>query len=106
MESQTDWTRLNAMDDGYLTENARRDPDNPEWTEEAWKRMESQPDRKKRDVHLKLDEDIVRWFKSFGRGYQARINAVLRAFVKRNQAPILCFFERTSTVTVNSPSNE
>jgi uncharacterized protein (DUF4415 family) len=33
-------------------------------------------------VGLKLDDDILSWFKSQGRGYQTRINAVLRRYVE------------------------
>ena len=37
---------------------------------------------RKRDVHIRLDADILDWFRAQGRGYQTRINAVLRAFVE------------------------
>jgi len=36
----------------------------------------------KKDIHIRLDSDIVDWFKARGKGYQTRINAVLRAFVQ------------------------
>jgi uncharacterized protein (DUF4415 family) len=36
----------------------------------------------KRGVYLRLDPDVLDWFKADGRGYQTRINAVLRAFVR------------------------
>jgi uncharacterized protein (DUF4415 family) len=36
----------------------------------------------KQDIHIRLDSDIIEWFKTHGRGYQTRINAVLRAFVQ------------------------
>ncbi len=42
------------------------------------------PPRKK-DVHIRLDTDILDWFKSHGTGYQTRINAVLRSFVQSQQ---------------------
>jgi uncharacterized protein (DUF4415 family) len=32
-------------------------------------------------VSLRLDRDVVDWFKSHGRGYQSRINAVLRSYM-------------------------
>lgn len=38
-------------------------------------------DRKKKLVSLRIDEDIIRWFKEEGPGYQTRINAVLKAYV-------------------------
>jgi uncharacterized protein (DUF4415 family) len=31
-------------------------------------------------VSLRIDVDVLEWFKSRGNGYQTRINAVLRAF--------------------------
>jgi len=34
----------------------------------------------KQSVSLRLDVDVLKWFKSQGAGYQTRINAVLRAF--------------------------
>jgi uncharacterized protein (DUF4415 family) len=33
-------------------------------------------------VTLRLDRDVLDWFRRQGRGYQTRINAVLRAFVE------------------------
>lgn len=37
---------------------------------------------KKMKLTLTLDEDMVRWFRKLGRGYQARMNAVLRIYWK------------------------
>jgi len=34
----------------------------------------------KSSISLRLDADVLAWFKAHGRGYQTRINAVLRAF--------------------------
>jgi uncharacterized protein (DUF4415 family) len=36
-------------------------------------------------VHIRLDTSVVRWFKAQGRGYQTRINTVLRAYVRAQQ---------------------
>lgn len=35
----------------------------------------------KTSVHLRLDSDVVEWFKSRGKGHLTRMNAVLRAYV-------------------------
>ena len=40
--------------------------------------------QKKETITLRLDPDILSWFRREGRGYQTRINAVLRAFVQAN----------------------
>ena len=34
----------------------------------------------KESVSLRLDADVLAWFRASGAGYQTRINAVLRAF--------------------------
>ena len=34
----------------------------------------------KASISLRLDADVLAWFKAHGPGYQTRINAVLRAF--------------------------
>ena len=39
-----------------------------------------QPVGPKALVSLRLDSDVLAWFKAQGRGYQTRMNAVLRAF--------------------------
>ena len=36
----------------------------------------------KTSVHLRLDRDVVEWFKSRGKGHLTRMNAVLRAYVE------------------------
>jgi len=35
----------------------------------------------KTSVHLRLDSDVVEWFKANGKGHLTRMNAVLKAFV-------------------------
>ncbi len=36
----------------------------------------------KTSVHLRLDRDVVEWFRSRGKGHLTRMNAVLRAYVE------------------------
>lgn len=36
----------------------------------------------KRAISLRVDEDVLRWFRALGPGYQTRMNAVLRAYMK------------------------
>lgn len=37
---------------------------------------------RKAAVSLRLDADVLNWFKAQGTGYQTRINAVLRAYME------------------------
>ena len=41
--------------------------------------------RVKRLTSLRLDADLLEWFKRGGEGYQTRINAALREYVERHQ---------------------
>ena len=36
----------------------------------------------KRPISLRVDEDVLRWFKQQGPRYQSRMNAVLRAYMR------------------------
>jgi uncharacterized protein (DUF4415 family) len=79
-ESQTDWARVKAMPQEEV-ERLADEEDGP--LPEGWEStiIIGLPPRK-RDVHIRLDADVVDWFRGQGRGYQTRINAVLRAFVE------------------------
>jgi uncharacterized protein (DUF4415 family) len=82
MKDLTDWARLDSMTEEEIERNALEDPDNPPWTEEDWKNARVVWPQGKAPVTLRLDRDIIAWFKHHGRGYQTRINAVLRGFVE------------------------
>lgn len=66
------------------------DPDNPAWTEDmlgapVLKRGRGpQAAPTKVLTSVRLDADILAYFKSTGAGYQSRINAALRLEVERN----------------------
>jgi uncharacterized protein (DUF4415 family) len=82
MKSETEWARLDAMTDEEIEQAAADDPDNPPWTDEDWANARVVWPQGKAPVTLRLDRDIIAWFKLQGRGYQTRINAVLRGFVE------------------------
>jgi uncharacterized protein (DUF4415 family) len=47
-----------------------------------WSRTVKGIPPRKRDIHMRIDEDVLDWFRQAGRGYQTRINDVLRAFME------------------------
>ena len=49
--------------------------------EDFWKHARVVTPPGKTSVHLRLDSDIVDWFKAAGKGHLTRMNAVLRAYV-------------------------
>jgi len=82
MESRTDWERLRQMTDEEIEAAAREDPNSPllddEWLRAA--RLVT-PSGAKEQISIRLDEEVVAFFRSQGRGYQTRINDVLKAYV-------------------------
>ena len=79
VKSRTDWTRLlDASDKG------KPDAEHPQaevaHVVRGIVRRGLKPMPSKELVSLRLDRDVLEWFKAQGSGYQTRINSVLRAF--------------------------
>ena len=78
---RSDLPRVRAMTEAALEAAIAADPDwagiPPDWHARA----EPVPAVRKQLVSVRLDADILAWFRARGPGYQTRINAVLRAFV-------------------------
>lgn len=56
-------------------------PDGPTLGPDFWKTAQvSYPDGPKERLTVRFDRDVVEWFKGQGKGYQTRMNAVLRSF--------------------------
>ena len=77
--SRTDWARVKAMKDSEIDFS-----DSPELTPDAFARAVVRkglkPVAAKTQLTLRLDADVLAWFRAQGRGYQTRINALLRAY--------------------------
>ena len=74
--SQTDWQRLDAMTDEDIDLS-----DCPEITPEMFAKAVVQ----RVLVTLRIDNDVLEWFKSQGQGYQTQINQLLRAYMEAHQ---------------------
>ena len=44
-----------------------------------------EPDRRKVHTGLRIDADVLDWFKARGRGWQTRMNAVLRSYYEHER---------------------
>jgi uncharacterized protein (DUF4415 family) len=84
-EDRSDWKRVEAMTEEELEASIAADPDDIH-EELDWSKAILLPARKK-DVHIRIDGDVLEWFKQSGRGYQTRINGVLRAFFDAHRKP-------------------
>ena len=76
-DSRTDWERLEKMSDADIDFS-----DIPELDADFFRNAKVRMPRTKRAVSIRLDQDVLAWFKEQGRGYQTRMNAVLRAYMQ------------------------
>ena len=60
--------------------------DIPELDEQFFKNAKLELPPKKEAISFRVDSDILKWFRALGEGYQTRMNAVLRAFVKGHKS--------------------
>jgi uncharacterized protein (DUF4415 family) len=79
-KSQTDWARVDAQTDAEI--DLSETPEiTPEMFAKAAVRFGLKPVPLKAQITLRVDSDVLDWFKTQGRGYQTRINALLRAYM-------------------------
>ena len=74
--SKTDWKRLAEMDDDTIDISDISELDD-EFFQNAELRVPA-----KQQVTLRIDEDVLVWFKAQGKGYQTRINKLLRHYME------------------------
>lgn len=83
-KSRTDWDRLDKLSDNDIDFS-----DSPEVTPEMFAkavlRKGLKPVTRKSQVTLRIDADVLTWFKNQGSGYQTRINSLLKAYKEAHQ---------------------
>jgi uncharacterized protein (DUF4415 family) len=79
---QTDWARVEALTEEEIEAAARSDPEWEGLLDIDWSNAELVMPRRKEAISIRLDEDVLAFFKGLGAGYQTRINAVLRHFME------------------------
>lgn len=79
--SEADWDRLRNMSDKEIHRRALSDPDAQPTDAAFWKNARVVMPAPKQLTSFRVDPDVLDWFKAGGKGYQTRINAVLRAYV-------------------------
>lgn len=81
-EIRSDWARARAMTDEEIERDIASDPDEAGMKVD-WDKVSVELPKPKADLHMRVDRDVLDWFKRHGKGYQTRINAVLRSYVSR-----------------------
>jgi len=67
-----------------IPENAIDTSDIPELDTSFWEKAELVKPLTKQAISLRIDSDVLDWFKSQGKGYQSLMNAVLRSYVEHH----------------------
>jgi uncharacterized protein (DUF4415 family) len=78
--SKTDWARLKTMKDEDIDLTADHPEADIAHIHKGIVRHGLRPAPHKTSVSLRIDTDVLEWFKSQGPGYQVKMNAVLKAF--------------------------
>ena len=78
--SKTDWRRVRAMRERDVRVSDEHPEADLKHIVRGIVRHGLKPVSAKTSISLRVDADVLEWFKAQGPGYQTRINAVLRAF--------------------------
>lgn len=79
--SGTDWGKLRRVSAATIRKGIAADPEAHATDEEFWRSAKVVMPTPKEIVTMRLDSDLLRWFRQ-QRGYQTRINAILRAYMQ------------------------
>ena len=89
-QSKTDWERIDALKDSEIDFS-----DAPELGPDFFARAIIWPGPKKQ-ITLRLDPDVLTFFRKHGRGYQSTMNAVLRKYMEARKKETASARPRTS----------
>ena len=81
-QDKTDLKRLDALSESDIESAALSDPDSVLLEDCDMASLEVVMPKTKASISLRVDPDVLSFFKSYGKGYQTRMNAVLRAYMK------------------------
>jgi uncharacterized protein (DUF4415 family) len=84
-KGKTDWKRLDALTDEEIEASIANDPDWAEFRDVDWSKAVLIIPPKKKAISIRVDEDVLNYFKKQGSGYQRRMNAVLRSYMEQKR---------------------
>jgi uncharacterized protein (DUF4415 family) len=81
-KGRTDWARFDRLADEDIAKAVANDPDAAP-IDVDWSDAVLIVPAKKKAISIRVDEDVLDFFKREGEGYQRRINAVLRSYMQQ-----------------------
>jgi uncharacterized protein (DUF4415 family) len=84
-DGATDWSRLGRRTPAQIRKGIGADSEARATDAQFWKTAKVVLPTPKEIVTMRLDADLLRWFRR-ERGYQTRINAILRAYMEAHES--------------------
>ncbi|MFY9655868.1 MAG: BrnA antitoxin family protein [Methylocystis sp.] len=81
-EDKSDWKRAAAMTEAEIEAAIADDPDEAEMVVD-WSQASVELPQPKATLNMRIDRDVLEFFRRQGKGYQTKINAVLRSYVEQ-----------------------
>jgi uncharacterized protein (DUF4415 family) len=81
-EDRSDWKRAAGMTEAQIEAAIADDPDEAEMVVD-WSQASVELPQAKATLNMRIDRDVLEFFRRQGKGYQTKINAVLRSYVEQ-----------------------
>jgi uncharacterized protein (DUF4415 family) len=82
---KSDLNKLRKLTDAEIDASVANDPDWEEFKDIDWSKAVLVIPPKKKAISIRVDEDVLDYFKKEGAGYQRRMNAVLRSYMQQKR---------------------
>jgi uncharacterized protein (DUF4415 family) len=82
---KTDWKKVDKLTDADIEAAMAKDPEWADFRDIDWSEAVLVIPPKKKAISIRLDEDVLDYFKREGAGYQRRMNAVLRSYMQQKR---------------------
>ena len=80
----SDWEKAADMTKADIEANVASDSDEAEMVMD-WDNVTVEMPQPKAVLNMRIDRDVLDFFRKTGKGYQSRINAILRSYVERRE---------------------
>jgi uncharacterized protein (DUF4415 family) len=84
-KGKTDWERIRNLTDEEIEASIANDPDWQEFKDLDWSEGVVVIPPKKKAISIRVDQDVLDFFKKDGAGYQRHMNAVLRSYMQQKR---------------------
>jgi len=85
-ENKSDWAQAAAMTESEIEAAIASDPDEAGMVVD-WSTLSVDLPQPKEVLNMRIDADVMQFFRRQGKGYQTKINAVLRSYVDQKLRP-------------------